>query len=79
MPFFVSLEEEISKAQSAGKSLIIELDANSKLGSKYIKNDPKPMSPNGLILSGIIDRHALTVANGVEGRSHGVVTRRRNT
>ena len=37
MPFFVSLEEEISKAQSAGKSIMIEIDANSKLGPAYIK------------------------------------------
>ena len=79
MPFFVSLEEEISKAQSAGKSIIIEIDANSKLGPTYIKRDPKSMSPNGRILSGIIERHALTVANGVEEKSHGVITGRRNT
>ena len=32
MPFFVALEEEISKAKLNGKSLILELDANSKLG-----------------------------------------------
>ena len=37
------------------------------------------MSQNGIILSGIIDRNALTVANGIEGRSTGVITRRRNT
>ena len=37
------------------------------------------MSPNGKILSGIIERHALTVANGVEEKSHEVITRRRNT
>ena len=37
MPFFVALEEEISKARLEGKSIILELDANSKLGTKYIK------------------------------------------
>ena len=31
------------------------------------------MSPNGQILSGIIERHALTVANGEEGKSCGVI------
>ena len=35
MPFFVALEEEISKAHMAGKSIIIELDAISKLGPEY--------------------------------------------
>ena len=42
------------KAQEGQKSIIIELDANSKLGKEYIKNDPKPMSSNGRILAGII-------------------------
>ena len=28
MPFFLALEEEIAKAELAGKSLIIQLDAN---------------------------------------------------
>ena len=59
--------------------IIIELDANSKLGPEYILNDPKPMSPNGRILGGIIERHALIVANGVQEKSHGVITRKRIT
>ena len=56
MPFFVALEEEISKSQLDGKSIILELDANSKLGPKYIEKDLHPMSQNRVILSGIIDR-----------------------
>ena len=36
------------------------------------------MSPNGFLLAGIIERHALFVANGSE-RSIGTVTRRRVT
>ena len=78
MPFFVALEEEISKAQMAAKSIIIELDANSKLGPEYIEGDPKPMSENGKILSGIIERHALIVANGLKEKSEGVITRKRD-
>ena len=65
MPFFVALEEEVSKARLEGKSIILELDANSKLGPKYIKNDPHNMSQNGVILSGIIERQGLVVANGL--------------
>ena len=63
---------------SAGKSIVIELDANSKLGPEYIPNDPHNMSPNGFLLSGIIKRHALCVANGSE-KSRGAITRRRIT
>ena len=32
LPFFVALETEIEKSELAGKSIVIELDANSKLG-----------------------------------------------
>ena len=62
MPFFTALEEEISKAHMLGIAIIIELDANSKLGTEYIKNDPYKMSQNGKVLSGIKERHALIVA-----------------
>ena len=79
MPFFVALEKEISKAVMSGKPVIIELDANSKLGSTYVENDPHEMSANGRILEGIIQRNALVVANGVKGKSHGTITRKRTT
>ena len=39
IPFFNALEEEITKAELAGKSVIIEMDANSKLGANIIKSD----------------------------------------
>ena len=54
------------------------MDANSKLGPEHIPNDPHKMSPNGYLLSGIIKRHVLYVANGSE-RSKGTITRRRVT
>ena len=47
LPFFIALEIEIEKATLAGKAVIIEMDANSKLGSKYIPEDPHGMTPNG--------------------------------
>ena len=78
MPFFIALESEIVKAQMAGKGVIIEIDANSKLGSLYIPNDPHTMSPNGKILAGIIDNNALIVANG-STKYKGVITRKRIT
>ena len=40
MPFFATLEEEIVSAKMAGKSVIIQMDANSKLGKNIIPNDP---------------------------------------
>ena len=33
------------------------MDENSKLGVKYVKNDPHTISTNGTILASIIERH----------------------
>ena len=78
-PFFIAaLEAEIVKAEITGKSVIIEVDANSKLGKKYIPNDPHEVSPHGKILADVIERHALIVANGSR-RCTGLVTTQRCT
>ena len=77
-PFSLALETEIVKAEIAGKSITIEMDSNSKLGPEYFPNDTHQMSPNGRILSDIVKRHVLIVANGSE-KCNGLVTRQRNT
>ena len=45
LPFFLALEIEIEKEELGGKSLIIEMDANAKLGPSYIPGDPHAMTP----------------------------------
>ena len=52
LPFFLALEIEIEKAELGGKSLIIEMDANAKLGPSYISGDPHAMTPNGALFRG---------------------------
>ena len=79
LPFFTALEEEIASAEYEGKSVIITMDANSKLGPNYIPGDSHDMSQNGKVLDGIIDRHALCVINGLTGKRKGVITRERHT
>ena len=79
MPFFRSLEEEIIKAQFNGKSIYIQMDANSKLGPEIFSGDPHAQSENGKILSNIIERNALTVMNGMVSKCRGSITRRRIT
>ena len=79
MPFFSKVEEVIVSAKLANKSIIIQLDANSKLGKNVIPKDPKDQSPNGAVLADIIDRNALIVANSLETKCSGVITRRRTT
>ena len=61
--FFIASETEIERAELAGKSIMIELDANSKLGQNYIPKDPHKITPNGTLLAGIIERHTLVVGN----------------
>ena len=79
MPFFSKLEKEIISAKLANKSIIIQMDANSKLGNKIIPQDPNEQTPNGAVLSDIIDRNALIVANSLTPKCSGVITRRRTT
>ena len=78
LQFFIALETEIEKAELAGKSVLIEMDANSKLGPKYIPGDPHAMTPNGALLAGVIERHALCVGNGAK-ECKGTITRKRTT
>ena len=76
LPFFMALEEEVEKASCAGKSIVIELDANSKLGPNYIPGDPHGITPNGKLLAQIVERQKLIVVNGSK-KCSGLITRRR--
>ena len=78
-PFFNALEQEIIKAELAGKSLIIEADFNSKLGKEFIPNDPHDQTPkNGKTLAEIIKRQNLIVLNGLVN-CQDTITRKRVT
>ena len=79
MPFFATLEEVIVSAKMAGKSVIIQMDANSKLGKNIIPNDPKAQSPNGKVLEGVINRNGLIVVYSLNQKCKGVITRRKTT
>ena len=81
MPFFLALKEEVSKAEIAGRSILIGFDANSKLGPDWIKHDKNEQSQNGKVLEGIIQRHALIVANYYYELYFNLtnITRQRNT
>ena len=65
LPFFLAVEEEVAKAELSGCSVMIEMDANSKLGPAYISHDKK-QSTNGRILDGIVNRQKLKVGNGMK-------------
>ena len=78
MPFFIALEAEIEKAALADRSVIIKMDANAKLGAKYIKGDPHDISPNGSILAQTVERQGLIVGNGTD-ICKGMIKRKRVT
>ena len=78
LPFFLALGTAIERAELAGKSVLIEMDANSKLGNKYIANDPHEMSANGRLLADITERRNLTLCNGTD-KCTGTITRKRIT
>ena len=62
-PFFLTLDLEIERAKLNGKSVIIMMDANSKLGKEVINGDPHFMSSNGELLYDILKRNNLIASN----------------
>ena len=45
------IDLEVKSAMLAGALICIEMDANSKLGPRIIKSDPKEQSKNGKLLA----------------------------
>ncbi len=76
--FYEKLEEEVILAKQGGCQLIIECDANAKLGSEIIKGAPDNQSKNGILLWSLIERNSLTVVNSLD-LCEGVITRERVT
>ena len=75
-PFFIALDAEFEKASLAGIQILNAMDANTKLGNKWIIRDKHPPCDNAKLLVPIIQRHCLTVGNG-HVNAKGVITRKR--
>ena len=60
-PFYNALEENIAASELQGRSTIIAIDANAKLGPKFIQGDQHKQLSNVQIMAGLIERHALNV------------------
>ena len=78
LKFWQEFENEIINAKEDDCAVLIELDANAKLGSGIVKNDPHKMSDNGKLLCDILSRQNLIVANSLQA-CKGVITRHRKT
>ena len=78
LPFFLALMEEVMNSEMAGKSTIIQLDANSKLGPELVPGDRDQQSENGRLLADIISRHGLIIGNRMKN-CKGLITRTKVT
>ena len=65
MPFFATLEQEIVSANMSNKSIMVQMDANSKLRSSIVPKDGHNQTANGTTLADIIARNALVVVNSL--------------
>ena len=79
LPLFNAIEEDILNCRLNDIPIILQMDANSKLGPHIINEDPHGQSPNGQILAGILERHRLVVVNGLKTKCKGSITRKRVT
>ena len=76
--FWLVLEKLIVDAKNAGCMIIIQCDANAKLGKNIYPEDPHEQSENGSIVEELVSRNALFILNFNE-KCRGTITRSRNT
>ena len=74
--FWQEIEKEVVAAKDDGCMVIIEMDANAKVGNQVIKMDPHEQSNNGKILVEFALRQDLAIVNS-HNRCKGAITRER--
>ena len=78
LSFWQEFEKQIINAKDEGCLVLVEMDANAKLGAGIIKDDPHFISENGRLLWDIIQRNNLICLNAHE-KCEGSITRYRKT
>ena len=78
LAFWQEFEEEIIQAKEEDCLVLIEMDANAKLGSSFIRNDPNLISENGVLLRDVMQRQNLICLNS-HVKCEGTITRHRKT
>ena len=78
MDFWQDLEKQVILAFEEKCLIIIQMDANAKLGSRLFAKDPHDMTENGLFLSEMVQRQNLHILN-TDGLCSGAITRHRKT
>ena len=76
--FWMEIENEVIKAKDEGCLVLIEMDANAKVGKNIINDDPNETSENGKLFLDFVSRQNLKILNASD-KCAGVITRHRVT
>ena len=60
------MEVEVIRAKCDGCYVLIEMDANAKVGERVIKSTPHNITNNGKIMMDIVEQKNLTIANSLD-------------
>ena len=63
LSFWQELEGEVIKAKDENCFIMIEMDANAKVGKKVVKGDPNEMTNNGKLMLDLTERQNLVITN----------------
>ena len=74
--FWQTLESDIVQAKRDNCMVVIELDANAKVGPNVICGDPNQMSENGRLFVDLVERESLSILNA-SPLCTGVITRQK--
>ena len=74
--FWQEVENEVINAKENGCLVLVQMDANAKIGKEKISEDPNEESKNGKIMIDMVERQELIIANTMEVRK-GAITRER--
>ena len=78
--FWMGLDQEILSAKSESCMVIIQMDANAKVGREIISADPNNVTDgNGRKMLDLIERHGLKLLNADKMCTTGAITRYRVT
>ena len=76
--FWRDLEKEVILVKNSNCKILIQMDANAKVGCEIIQNDPNARSNNGGLLLALVERQNLSILNASD-LCVGVITRHRKT
>ena len=76
--FWQDTEKEIISAKEQNCKILLQFDANAKIGNEFLALDPNKMSNNGKIMLDILKRQNLFILN-IDKNCKGVITRQRVT